>query len=148
LVRDQARALELAPGWIEAHLGFLTRDQYTWLAAAAFWIATAIFCGLYFAQRRAMVWIFALILFGTISAGSAVAAYELETGSGGVNLAIVTKKNVQARLATAETAGTVLQLPAGSEIKILSTRGDWAYVALPNDQLGWIPAQSAERVRL
>ena len=33
LVRDQARALELAPGWIESHLGFLTRDQYTWMAA-------------------------------------------------------------------------------------------------------------------
>src|SRR5215510_10060954 len=28
LVRDQARALELPPNWIEAHLAFLGRDQY------------------------------------------------------------------------------------------------------------------------
>ncbi len=148
LVRDQARALELAPGWVESRLGFLTRDQYTWLAAAAFWGAAAIFCGLYFARRKAVVWIFALVLFGAISGAAAFAVYQLETGSAGANLAIVTKKNIQARLATAESAGTVLLLPAGSEIKILSTRGDWSYAALPNDLRGWIPAQSAERVRL
>jgi tetratricopeptide (TPR) repeat protein len=148
LVRDQARALELAPGWIEAHLRFLTRDQYAWLAAAAFWSGAAIFCGLYFAKRRPVVWIFALVLLGTISAGAALAAYEFETGSAGRDLAIVTAKNIQARLATAETAGTVLQLPSGSEIKILSTRGDWSYASLPNELRGWIPAQSAERVRL
>ncbi|MEO5717775.1 MAG: tetratricopeptide repeat protein [Chthoniobacterales bacterium] len=148
LVRDQARALELAPGWLESRLGFLTRDQYTWLAAVAFWIAAAIFCGLYFARRRAVVWIFALVLSGAISAAAAFAVYQLETGSAGDNLAIVTKKNIQARLATAESAGTVLLLPAGSEIKILSTRGEWSYAALPNDLRGWIPAQSAERVRL
>ncbi len=148
LVRDQARALELAPGWIESRLGFLTRDQYTWLAAIAFWGAAAIFCRLYFARRRAVVWIFALVLLVAISGASAFAAYQLETGSAGANLAIVTKKNIQARLATAESAGTVLLLPAGSEIKILSTRGDWSYAALPNDLQGWIPAQSAERVRM
>jgi tetratricopeptide (TPR) repeat protein len=148
LVRDQARALELAPNWMEAHLAFLTRDQYAWLASAAFWGVAAILCGLYFARRRAVVWIFALVLLGAISAGATFAAYQLETGSAGSDLAIVTKKNIQARLATAESAGTVLLLPAGSEIKILSTRGDWSYAVLPNDLRGWIPAPSAERVRL
>jgi tetratricopeptide (TPR) repeat protein len=148
LVRDQARALELAPNWMEAHLAFLTRDQYAWLASAAFWGVAAILCGLYFARRRAVVWIFALVLLGAISAGATFAVYQLETGTAGSDLAIVTKKNIQARLATAESAGTVLLLPAGSEIKILSTRGDWSYAVLPNDLRGWIPAPSAERVRL
>ena len=148
LARDQARAIELVPDWAKTHLDFLTRDQCAWLAAAAFWGAAAILVGLYFAQRRAVVWIFALVLLGAISAGAAVVVYQLETGSAGSDLAIVTKKNVQARLATAESAGTVLLLPAGSEVKILSTRGDWCYAALPNDLRGWIPAQSVERVRL
>jgi hypothetical protein len=47
-----------------------------------------------------------------------------------------------------DTAKSVLVLPAGSEIKILSERGDWIYAALPNDQRGWIPASAAERVRM
>jgi len=148
LARDQSRAIELVPGWTETHLDFLTRDQFAWLAAAAFWGAAAIFVGLYFAQRRAIVWIFALVLLGTIAAGAAFVVYQLEAGTSGRALAIVTKKNIQARLATAESAGTVLVLPPGSEVKILSTRGDWSYAALPNDLRGWIPAQSAERVRL
>ena len=148
LVRDQARALELPQSWAEAHLEFLTRDQYAWLTMIALWGAIAILAALYFAPRRPVVWIFASVLLGAVSAGAAFAAYEFETGSAGRNLAIVTQKNIQARLATAESAGTVLVLPAGSQIKILSTRGDWSYAVLPNDLQGWIPAQSAERVRL
>jgi len=41
-----------------------------------------------------------------------------------------------------------LALPPGSEVKIVSTRGDWIYAALPNNLRGWIPAKNAERVRL
>ena len=148
LVRDQARALELAPNWAEEQLGFLTPNQYAWLGAAAFWGAAAILCGLYLARRRPVAWVFALLLSGAAAASAVFALYQFETGRAGRNLAIVTSKNIQARLATAESAGTVLVLPSGSEIKILSTRGDWLYAALPNELQGWIPAKSAERVRL
>jgi len=148
LVRDRARALELTSGWAEQHLTFLTRDQYTWLAAIAFWGTIAIGMRLNFSKRRPVVWVFTLVLLGLIAAGGAAAAYQLENGSAGRNLAIVVGKDVTARLATAESAGAVLVLPPGSEIKILSTRGSWDYAALPNDQRGWIPAGSAERVRL
>ena len=88
------------------------------------------------------------MLLGAIAGGAALVVYQLENGSSGSALAIVTKKNIQARLATAESAGAVLVLPPGSEIKILSTRGDWSYAALPNDLRGWIPSNGAERVRL
>jgi tetratricopeptide (TPR) repeat protein len=148
LVRDRARALELRPGTIEQHLDFLARDQFAWLAAISFWIAVAIMSALYVSKRRPVVWIFALVLFGAVAVGAAAAVYLLETGSSGRDLAIVTAKNVQARTATAESVGAVLALPPGSEIKILSTRGNWDYAALPNDLQGWIPAGSAERVRL
>ncbi len=148
LVRDRARALELAPDWTESHLDFLTRDQFAWVAAVAFWLAAFIFCGLYFARRRAVVWVFALCSLGIIALGSAFAVYKLETGKSGPDLAIVTAPKVQARLATADNTGTVLVLPPGSEIQILSTRGSWSYAALPNDLKGWVPADCAERVRL
>lgn len=148
LVRDQARALELAPSWAEEHLGFLTADQYTAVAAVALWCAAFVLAFLLFARRRSVVWIFTFVLLCVIGAGAIFAVTVFESGRSGRDLAIVTGKKVQARLATAENAGTVLVLPPGSEIKILSTRGDWSYAALPNDLRGWIPAQSAERVRL
>ena len=80
--------------------------------------------------------------------GATFAIWELERGSKGSAFAVVTGKDVQARLATADTANAVLALPPGSEIKVLSTRGDWIYAALPNNLRGWIPAKNAEHVRL
>ena len=88
------------------------------------------------------------VRFVFVFAVGTLAIYELDHGSKGRGLAIVTEKEVQARLATADTANSVLALPPGSEIKILSTRGDWVYAALPNSLRGWIPAKSAEQVRL
>ena len=79
--------------------------------------------------------------FRTRDFGRAILNYERA-------LAIVTGNDVQARLATADTANSVLALPPGSEIKILSTRGDWMYAALPNDLRGWIQTKNAEQVRL
>ncbi len=76
------------------------------------------------------------------------ASYQLSDGKNGQGLAIVTGENVESRLATADNANRVLTLPAGSEIKIVSQRGDWIYAALPNNLRGWMPANSAERVRL
>jgi len=89
-----------------------------------------------------------LLVMLLVFAGAIFAIWQVERGSKGNALAIVTGKDVQARLATADTANAVLALPPGSEVKILSTRGDWTYVALPNNLRGWIPAKNAERVRL
>jgi tetratricopeptide (TPR) repeat protein len=148
LARDQARALALATSWPEAHLDFLTLRQFAWVAAVAFWGCAFIIAGLSFARRRPVVWIFALLLLGAICAGSLFAIYAFETGSAGRGFAIVTGKNIQARVATAENAASVVVLPAGSEVKILSKRGNWIYAALPSDLRGWVPADSAEAVRL
>jgi hypothetical protein len=71
----------------------------------------------------------------------------MENGNRGASLAIVLGRNIEARLATAENANTVLALPPGSEVMLLSTRGDWSYAALPNNLQGWIPTRSAELVR-
>jgi hypothetical protein len=79
---------------------------------------------------------------------SIFAIHELDDGSKGRALAIVTGKDVQARLATADTANSILALPPGSEVRILSTRGDWIYAALPNNLRGWILAKNTEQVRL
>ena len=148
LVRDKARALELKKSWIESWATRITTAQFSIAAAIAFWIAAFALAGLFLARRRSVALVGAFV-FSLVALG--VALYGLfahETGPSGRALAIVVLKNTDARLATADNAGTVLTLPPGSEIKILSTRGDWIYASLPNDLRGWIPAKNAERVRL
>ena len=148
IARDEARALELRTQGFARYIEDGTPTQYSIAASVAFWIALFAAARLFFLRRRSTSLV-ALIIFSTlIFSGSIYALYALETGNKGKDLAIVTGKNIEARLATADNASSILALPPGSEIKILSERGDWIYAALPNDLRGWIPAKSAERVRL
>ena len=147
--RDKARALELRPRWWNEFVGRASPNAYAIAGAVSAWVGVFCFAVWLTAQRRRSIPLLFLSLLAFASAGMCRAAlFALETGRNGRSLAVVTGKNIEARVATADNAGSVLILPAGSEIKILSTRGDWIYAALPNDLRGWIPAGSAERVRL
>jgi tetratricopeptide (TPR) repeat protein len=148
LARDEARALELRRDWIERYASIGTVKQYTIAATIALWCAVFFAVQLVLARRRSGGRIALIALSLIVGATSIFAIVTLENGTRGNALAVITGKQVQARFATADTAKSILLLPAGSEIKILSERGGWIYVALPNDQRGWIPTNSAERVRL
>ena len=148
IARDEARALELQQSWPERYLRFASVNQYSITAAIVFWLAIFAVVSQLFARRRSATMIAVLIFCLLVCAVAIYAMYALERGSKGNALAIVTGKDAQARLATADTANSVLALPPGSEVKILSTRGDWIYAALPNNLRGWIPAKDAQQVRL
>lgn len=148
IARDEARALELQPTKLERYLQFASINQYSIAAAVALWLGIFGLVALIFARRRSAALISLSILCLLVCGAAVWATHTLDNGSEGRGLAIVTGNDVQARLATADTANSVLALPAGSEIKILSTRGDWMYAALPNNLRGWIQTKSAEQVRL
>jgi tetratricopeptide (TPR) repeat protein len=148
LARDESRALELQPTRLERYLQFASINQYSIAAAVALWLGIFGIVALIFARRRSAALMSLSILCLLVCTVAVWAIYTLDNGSKGRALAIVTGNDVQARLATADTANSVLALPAGSEIKILSTRGDWMYAALPNDLRGWIQTKNAEQVRL
>jgi tetratricopeptide (TPR) repeat protein len=147
LAREEARALEMEQLPIERYLSAITVPQYTIMTSVAFWAAVFITGHIFFQRRRSgKLTILAIALFA-LSVGGAVELYLNETGNRGQSFAIITGKQVQARLATADNAKGVLSLPAGSQIKVLSKRGEWIYAALPNSLRGWIPAAEAEQVR-
>ncbi|HMJ05564.1 MAG TPA: tetratricopeptide repeat protein [Chthoniobacterales bacterium] len=148
LTQDKARALELKTAWWDRLIGQVAPNTYAIAAATSAWLGAFCFVAWLFRKRRsALLVLFSLLLLAS-AIGAAAALFALETGNHGRALAIVVDREIEARVATADNAGSVLVLPAGSEIKIISTRGDWIYAALPNDLRGWIPAGSAERVRL
>jgi tetratricopeptide (TPR) repeat protein len=148
LARDEARAPELKRTGLERYIEAGTPTQYSIAASIAFWFALFGVARLFFLRRRSAALVVLIILSTVVFAGATFALYSLETASKGRDLAIVTGKNIEARLATADNANSILALPPGSEIKVLSQRGDWLYAALPNDLRGWIPANAAQRVRM
>jgi tetratricopeptide (TPR) repeat protein len=147
LARDEGRALEVRKDPVERYAGFATVRQWSVAAAVAFWFALFVTAHLFFSGRRSARQVALVVLSVSLFCVSVSAIYTLEDGVRGAALAVVTGQDVEARVATADTSKSVLALPAGSEIKILSERGDWIYAALPNDQRGWIPTKSVERVR-
>jgi tetratricopeptide (TPR) repeat protein len=148
LAQEEARALELRKTWMERYAGMATLSQYSIAAMVALWLAIFLFLHWYFDRRRSWSRRALIGLCILVCAASAFGIFTLENGVRGEALAIVTGKDTEARVATADSAKSILLLPPGSEIKVLSERGDWIYVSLPNEQRGWIPASSAERVRL
>jgi tetratricopeptide (TPR) repeat protein len=147
LVRDEARALELKGGWLDRYVEAGTSTQYSIAASIAFWFVVFCAARMFFSRRSAAL-VSLIILSIAVFACAVFALYSLETGRKGKALAVVTGKKIEARLATADNANSVLALPPGSEIQVLSQRGDWLYAALPNDLRGWIPAKGAQLVRL
>jgi tetratricopeptide (TPR) repeat protein len=121
VARDEARAMEIGRNRLNYVAKFLTVSELAIIAAVAFWIAIFAFAFVVMGQRRS---------------------------PGLVILAIVTQPNIQARVATADNAKSVLALSGGSEVEVLSQRGDWIYATLPNGLRGWLPSQSVELVRL
>ena len=146
IARDEARALELISTPTERALRFMNLNQYAVIAAVSFWGAIFAFVFWWFARQRATAWIGLSILSLSIFVLTLAALISLKNGNKGHALAIVTDKEVQARVATADSANSVLALPPGSEIRVLSKRGDWIYAGLPNNLRGWISASSAENV--
>ena len=148
IARDEARALELVPNRWERIFAFADENQYALAASISFWIGIFSVAAWVLGRRRGRGAIALSILSLSIVVIAVGASYELSRGKNGRGLAVVTGDNVEARLATADNANRVLTLPAGSEIKIVSQRGDWVYAVLPNNLRGWIPSNSAEQVQL
>jgi len=148
IARDEARALELVPNRWERIFAFADENQYALAASISFWIGIFSVATCVLGRGRGRGPIALSILSLSIFVIAVGASYELSRGKNGRGLAVVTGDKVEARLATADNANRVLTLPAGSEIKIVSQRGDWVYAVLPNNLHGWIPSNSAEQVRL
>ena len=146
LAREEARALELQNNRLTPLLKRVTANQLSIAAVMALWIAVFMTAAMIFNRRRSALLVAVALLGLVIATGCSAVVYQIEKSRR--SLAIVVTAEVQARLATADNAGSVLQLPPGSEINILSRRGDWVYAVLPNNLRGWIPSASVEPVRL
>jgi tetratricopeptide (TPR) repeat protein len=148
VARDEAHALELAPTWRDSFVHFARPNQYAIGACVLFWIGAillAIIGGR--RPRRPLLTFLGLLCLGA-TALLVFLVYAIENGPRGARLAIVSRGETEARLATADTAANVLTLPPGSELKIEEQRGEWAYAFLPNGMHGWVPLRTIDFVRL
>src|SRR5438477_12394015 len=81
IARDEARSLELQPSWPERYLQFASVNQYSIIAAGAFWIAAFCLVALIFTSRRSAAMISLLLVMLLVFVGTTSAIWQLERGS-------------------------------------------------------------------
>src|SRR5258705_12274859 len=112
IARDESRALELQPTRLERYLQFASINQYSIAAAIALWLGMFAIVALIFARRRSVALMSLSVLCLLVCATAVWAIHTLDNSSKGRALAVGTGDDGQARPATAETANSVLPLPA------------------------------------
>src|SRR5947207_1057777 len=83
IVRDEARAVEMQQGWPERYLQFASANQYSIVAAAAFWLAIFGIVALIFTRRRSAILIATSICCLLVFGIAVCAIYKFEYGSKG-----------------------------------------------------------------
>ena len=145
LLRDRSGSRVRAERWPDLILPKRATTTMTLLAMVGGW--AAVFCVAFAVTghgRATGLWwgaVGSLLVVG-------VAASALWWSHGEQAQAIVVAEKAEARLAPTDTAAVAELLPAGSEVRVLSERGQWTYCELPGKSRGWLNTRSIERVKL
>lgn len=145
LLREQAGSRVMPQRWYDRLFLPWRVDAFALICAVAGWIAVFCFTLLLVSRTRRP----------SLGGGGILALFiALYGGAGGwlsaqkQALAIITNKEAVARLAPADQSDIATTLPAGSQVRVLTERGNWVYCDLPGEGLGWLPAEVLERVQI
>lgn len=144
-LRERAGSRVAPRRWYSVLFPQWRANTFALICTLAGWIAVFCFALLFFGRTRraSLGWIGALAICVALYAGAGVWRAEQKQ-----SLAIITAKEAVARLAPADQSDIAATLPAGSQVRVLTERGDWVYCALPGEGLGWLPVGVLERVRI
>lgn len=145
LLREQNGARLLPVPWNARLAAVLSPNTWIILATATGWI---VLFGIVLLVTSRSDDNFGLWTWSLASAAAcAIACVSIWSIHKDQALALITAKQTEARLAPAQSAGVAEALPAGSQVRVLSERGEWIYCELPGLGRGWIPESAVERVR-
>ncbi|HEX4419441.1 MAG TPA: hypothetical protein VH165_16125 [Kofleriaceae bacterium] len=137
----ETAGLSVAPrSRLDATLGVLTSDEWTWLAIAAGILACTGTVAYAWSMRRSLAR--TLAIAGGLGGGLAVAAAVEVAPSPAA--AIVLHAST-ARIAPFAAAEAAFAAPEGEAVTVEQDRGDFVYVR-DADRAGWLPRAEVERV--
>ncbi len=122
---------------------WLSPNEWLMLAAIGGWMVLLSITWRIVAGRRAATWAVVISVLGLLLAvpASAFAALRPPGEERVRDISVVTAPEVRAYTAATVTAGTVIDLPPGSQARVLEKRGSWLYVEVPNQPenlRGWV----------
>lgn len=141
--------LEFSDSRVARFIGSLPGSFFRWVFSLALWTAL-IALGLALAVERLRPNRAALVALFVIAGLTALLASRVghyrDTRLAVTNFATITAEGAKALTAPAPEAKAVIDLPPGSEVRILRESGSWRYAEIPGDLRGWIPSTALESV--
>ncbi len=121
-------------------------DFYCWLAAGAGWLAAlGLLAACFRPRRRAAGVAFAAAgVLGVVLCAGVVS--WLDGGLKSPRRAVIIADGAPALYSPADNAKTIVRLPVGSEVRVLSAQGAWMYVQLGDGARGWLASDKVARV--
>lgn len=141
--------LEFTVTGFDLWLSKMTRAELAALTWIAVWTALILLAAA-FALPRLRDWRPLIYIVASISLAFAVAArwaeHRYQANLSPESLAIVTAPEIKAVVSPVPGADPVVELPPGSEVRLLLDRGQWQFVAIPDDLRGWVRTEHLGRV--
>jgi BatD DUF11 like domain len=130
-----------------------SRNIWLLLAAVGLWIVLLYFSAKLFFRLRTPGWLTTLVLFVGLDLGfcnALMAWYRPELAERVKSVQVVTQADLDLYTAATSTAGSVISLPPGSQVKQLEVRGSWQYVEVKSRAedsaetayRGWVPTSA------
>lgn len=149
VLRNRLGFIEFSDGKLDRFIRALPREVGTSLRSVSFWLAllsvTAALVAPGVTPYRS-----GLIGLGIVLVLFAIALGRMEqyrsTTLAPETFSIIVEENVKALTSPTPGAETVIDLPAGSEVRIIQTSGPWCYVDIPGDLRGWVRAELVKPV--
>jgi len=143
-VRNQVQGATVRESFWQNWLGNLSLNEWTILAAIAFWLTFVLLSTKQIrptlaAKLKSATWIFAAltIFSGTILGVQAANHFSRQT-------AVVISAQATARSGPFDDAQSAFAVHDGAELSVLDRRDDWVQVADGSGKTGWLPAKQVE----
>lgn len=140
-LRTKFGFLEFAETPAEKLLQAYFPNPITWITSISIWFFLILFVSFFVfpavKQRKALAITF-LILLGFIALAGLRAEQYYKKHLAITNYATITGGPTTAVTAPAPDAKPVIDLPVGSEVRILQQSGEWTYIGIPGELRGWV----------
>jgi len=148
-LRDRLGFLEFGQSKMDRALRSLPPAFGKWLFYSALWLGliafAAAFCIVRLRPNRSGFITLAVVCFMFAVVGNRITEYA-KTHLALENFATITGDSVTALTSPTPDAEAVIDLPAGSEVRILQVAGQWIYADIPGELRGWIRREQLEQV--
>lgn len=144
-VKNRVGLLDFEPEGIDRVFAYFRENEITTMLYGSGWLCLLSLSAVFFVRRlrrwRPML-IAASCVFAALAGASFFSLKIYHRQIAVDQRAVVTATDTVAQTSPVPDAKTIIELPPGSEVRIVTDSGPWQYVDIPGDLRGWVKTEA------